>query len=43
LTLREDLAGSTGADGGSLEMVGQSLVAIHDWTFILGSGWSAIR
>jgi hypothetical protein len=39
LTLRDDLAGSIGADAGSLEIVGQSLVAIHDWTFLLGPGF----
>jgi Domain of unknown function (DUF4386) len=39
LTLRDDLAGSIGADSGSLEVVGQSLVAIHDWTFLLGPGF----
>jgi hypothetical protein len=39
VTLRDDLAGSIGADGGSLEVVGQSLVAVHDWTFLLGPGF----
>ncbi len=39
LTLREDLAGSIGADGASLETAGRSLVAIHDWTFLLGPGF----
>jgi Domain of unknown function (DUF4386) len=39
LTLRDDLAGSIGADGESLEVVGQSLVAVHDWTFLLGPGF----
>jgi uncharacterized protein DUF4386 len=36
LTLREDLAGAAGGDSGSLVTVGKSLVAIHDWTFLLG-------
>jgi hypothetical protein len=36
LTLRDDLAG---ADPGSLTVAGQSLVAIHDWTFLLGPGF----
>jgi hypothetical protein len=36
VTLREDLAGS--ADTGSLLTAGQSLVALHDWTFLLGPG-----
>jgi Domain of unknown function (DUF4386) len=36
VTLRQD---PTGADGGSLLAIGQSLVAIHDWTFLLGPGF----
>jgi hypothetical protein len=36
VTLRQDAAG---ADAGSLPAVGQSLVAIHDWTFLLGPGF----
>ena len=39
LTLRDDLAASIGTDGGSLLIAGQSLVAIHDWTFLLGPGF----
>jgi Domain of unknown function (DUF4386) len=39
LTLRDDLASSIGADGGSLDIAGQSLVAVHDWTFLLGPGF----
>jgi hypothetical protein len=39
LTLRDDLVGSIGADGGSLEVVGRSLVAVHDWTFLVGPGF----
>jgi hypothetical protein len=35
VTLREDFAGQ-GADAGSLTVAGESLVAIHDWTFLLG-------
>ncbi|MGW6376949.1 DUF4386 domain-containing protein [Rhodococcus sp. NPDC055112] len=35
VTLRQDGAAS-GADEGALVAVGQSLVAIHDWTFLLG-------
>ena len=38
VTLREDLAG-TGANADSLNIAGQSLVAIHDWTFLLGPGF----
>jgi hypothetical protein len=37
VTLRQDVGGA--ADAGSLVMVGRSLVAIHDWTFLLGPGW----
>jgi hypothetical protein len=39
VTLRQDLAGAAGADASSLVMVGRSLVAIHDWTFLLGPGF----
>jgi hypothetical protein len=38
VTLRQDLAGAAGADAGLLATVGQSLVALHDWTFLLGPG-----
>jgi Domain of unknown function (DUF4386) len=38
VTLREDFAGA-GADAGSLTIAGESLVAIHDWTFLLGPGF----
>jgi Domain of unknown function (DUF4386) len=38
VTLREDLAGG-GADAGSLTVAGQSLVALHDYTFLLGPGF----
>jgi hypothetical protein len=37
VTLRQDLAGSAGADAASLT-AGKSLVAIYDWTFLLGPG-----
>ena len=36
VTLRQDAAGG---DPGSLVTAGQSLVAVHDWTFLLGPGW----
>jgi hypothetical protein len=36
VTLRRDAAG---ADAASLTVVGQALVAIHDWTFLLGPGF----
>jgi hypothetical protein len=38
VTLRQDLAG-TGADSATLATAGRSLVAIHDWTFLLGPGF----
>ncbi len=36
VTLRQNLAASGGADQASLLVVGQSLVAVRDWTFLLG-------
>jgi hypothetical protein len=41
VTLRQDLAGATGADAASLVTVGQSLVASRDWTVLLGPGLMA--
>ncbi len=38
VTLRENFAGA-GADAGSLTIAGQSLVAVHDATFLLGPGF----
>lgn len=38
VTLRQDLAGTAGADVGSLATIGKSLVAVRDWTFLLGPG-----
>jgi hypothetical protein len=40
VTLRQDLAGS-GADAGTLDVAGRTLVAFHDWTFLLGPGFCA--
>jgi hypothetical protein len=37
VTLRQDVGGPGGAS--SLVPVGRSLVAIHDWAFLLGPGW----
>jgi hypothetical protein len=37
VTLRQEAA--AGANAGSLLAVGQSLVAVHDWTFLLGPGF----
>jgi hypothetical protein len=39
VTLRQDFAGATGADANSFLTAGRSLVAIHDWTFLLGPGF----
>jgi hypothetical protein len=39
VTLRQ--AGTTGTDAASLVTVGQSLVAIRDWTFLLGPTFMA--
>jgi hypothetical protein len=36
VTLRQEAAG---ADADSLLAIGQSLVAVHDWTFLLGPGF----
>ena len=41
LTLRDDVAGTAGADPAALTAVGQGLVAVHDWTFLLGPGFMA--
>jgi hypothetical protein len=40
LTLRQQFAG-TGADAETLTVAGQTLVAFHDWTFLLGPGFCA--
>lgn len=37
-TLREEVAGSPAADTGALLTTGHALVAMHDWTFLLGPG-----
>jgi Domain of unknown function (DUF4386) len=37
VTLRQDAAG---ADSGSLVVMGKSLVALHNWTFLLGPGFA---
>jgi Domain of unknown function (DUF4386) len=38
VSLREDFAGA-GVDAGTLTVAGESLVAIHDYTFLLGPGF----
>jgi hypothetical protein len=40
LTLREQFAG-TGADPATLTIAGQTMVAFHDWTFLLGPSFCA--
>jgi hypothetical protein len=40
VTLRQQFAG-TGADAETLTVAGQTLVAFHDWTFLLGPGFCA--
>jgi hypothetical protein len=40
LTLRQQFAG-TAADPDTLTVAGQTLVAFHDWTFLLGPGFCA--
>jgi hypothetical protein len=41
VTLRQDVGGAGAADGASLVLAGRSLVAIHDWTFLLGPAFCA--
>lgn len=38
VTLRQDFAGAVGGDSSSLVTAATSLVAVHDWTFLLGPG-----
>ena len=40
VTVRDDLAG-TGADSATLNLVGQTLVDFHNWTFLLGPQFCA--
>jgi Domain of unknown function (DUF4386) len=40
VTLRQDFAGAAGANAASLVALGQSLVAVHDWTFLFGPGFA---
>jgi hypothetical protein len=42
VTLRQDFAGAASADPGSLVTTGRSLVALHDWTFLLGPGFIGV-
>lgn len=38
VTLRRDLAGASGTDTAALVTTGRALVAVRDWTFLLGPG-----
>jgi hypothetical protein len=38
VTLRQQLAANSGADAAPFVVTAQALVAIHDWTFLLGPG-----
>lgn len=38
LTLKADFAGAAGADSAMLQMIGETLVAMRQWTFLLGPG-----
>jgi hypothetical protein len=40
ITLRDDFA-STGSDSASLDLAGETLVAVHDWTFLVGPQFCA--
>ena len=41
-TLRQDVAGTPGADTGALLTTGHALVAMHDWSFLFGPGLMAV-
>jgi hypothetical protein len=41
-TLRQDVAGTPGADNGALLTTGHALVAMHDWSFLVGPGLMAV-
>ena len=36
VTMRQDLAGTSGAEATAAVTIGQSLVAVHNWTFLFG-------
>jgi hypothetical protein len=40
-SLRQDVAGTPGADNGALLTTGHALVAMHDWSFLIGPGLMA--
>ena len=39
VTLREDFAGVADADAASLLVTGEALVAVKDWSFVMGPGF----
>ncbi len=41
VSLRHDVGGASAANAASLVLVERALVAIHDWTFLLGPGFCA--
>ena len=41
VTLRQHLAGAGGTDTASLVALGKSLVAFHNWTFLIGPGFTS--
>ena len=41
VTLRQDFGGTTAADPASLAAIANSLIAFHDWTFLLGPAFCA--
>ena len=41
VTLRQQLAGTSGADAASIAATGRSLVATHDWAYLLGTALMA--
>jgi hypothetical protein len=41
VTLRQDIGGAGAADPATLEIAGRSLIAIKDWTFLLGPAFCA--
>jgi hypothetical protein len=41
VTLRDDFTGAAGTDSAALNVAGHTLVALHDWTFLLGPQFCA--
>lgn len=39
VTVRDDFAGTAGADASSLLITGEALVAVKDWSFVMGPGF----